>query len=286
MRVRNQTPIETLETRRLLSGAALGTDGVLRVWGDDLKTNSITVSNSPDGLSVDVTVRSTNSLGVVKDFARSFLKSAGITSMWVTGGSKDDFINASNVNGNVTLAMRVDGRGGSDTINTGDGNDLVYAGGGNDDVDTHNGNDRVFGGLGDDTVDAGGDNDRVSGGWGNDTLRLGGGDDFARGDAGNDFIYGHNGMDTIYGCGGLDELYGERDNDTLWGGGGNDRLFGGDHNDTLGGVLGTNTLMGENGFDTFVVVRLALQPTNDFLVGTDSEIQVTGTTEGPPLPVV
>ena len=286
MRGRNHTTIESLESRRLLSSATLGAGGVLRVLGDDLKTNSITISNSLDGLSVDVTINSTNSLGVVKTFSRSFLKSAGISSIWVSGGSKNDVINASNVNGDVTIAMRVDGRGGSDTIDTGDGNDLVYAGGGNDDVNTHGGNDRIFCGLGDDTVDAGGDNDRVSGGWGNDTLRLGGGDDFARGDAGNDFIYGHNGMDTMYGCGGLDELYGERDNDTLWGGLGNDRLFGGDDNDTLGGVLGTNTLMGEDGFDTFVVVRLALQPTNDLLVGTDSEVQVTGTTEGPPVPAL
>jgi Ca2+-binding RTX toxin-like protein len=286
MRVRNQSTIEALETRRLLAGATLGADGVLRVLSDDLKTNAITVSNSLDGLSVDVTINSTNSLGVVKTFSRSFLKSAGISSLWVTGGSKNDTITADDTNSAFTLAMRVDGRGGSDTINTGDGNDLVYAGGGNDIVNANDGNDRVFGGLGNDDLDAGGDNDRVSGGWGNDTIELGGGDDFARGDAGNDVIDGHNGNDLIYGCGGDDILSGEKDNDTLWGGGGTDRLMGGDDDDTLGGVLGTNVMLGEDGSDIFVVLSQTQNPSNDLVSPPDTWQVVTGTNEGGTVPAV
>src|ERR671912_2854303 len=99
MNARTQTTIEALETRRLMSGATLGAGGVLRVWGEDLKTNAITVQNSVDGLSVEVTVASTNSLGVTKTFSRSFLKSAGINSLYLTGGSKNDVINASSLNG-------------------------------------------------------------------------------------------------------------------------------------------------------------------------------------------
>ena len=277
MRNRNLGVFESLESRRLLSSAALGADGVLRIIGDDLKTNAITVSNSVDGLSVDVTINSTNSLGVTKTFSRSFLKSQGITSLWVSGGSKNDAITASAVHGAFTIPMRADGRGGNDAITTGDGADLVFAGAGNDLVNSGNGADRVFGGLGDDALNSGGGDDRVSGGWGNDSIDLGSGNDFGRGDAGNDHMEGANGDDVMYGCAGNDELLGERDNDTLFGCAGNDILMGGDDNDTLYGVLGANALQGEGGIDTFVVVRLTLQPNNDYVSTEDLLQLVTGT---------
>lgn len=285
MQVRNGGMIESLESRRLLSGASLGVGGVLRVWGDDLKVNTITVSNSLDGLSVDVSIASTNGLGVTKTITRSFLKSAGISSLLVTGGSKADTITADDTNSDFTLPMRVAGRGGDDRITTGEGNDLILCGGGHDTVvDANGGADRIFGGLGNDTIDAGGDNDRVSGGWGNDTIELGGGDDFARGDAGDDTIEGHNGMDLIYGCGGRDTLSGDRDNDTLWGGGGNDILSGGENDDLLGGVLGSNSLLGGEGIDTFVVASMDQGPhDHDPLVDLQPVIR---TNEGAKVPAV
>src|SRR5688572_9882237 len=133
MRNRNQGMIESLESRRLLHGAALE-DGLLRVWGDDLKTNVITVANSSDGLSVNVTINSTNSMGVTKTFTDSFLKSTGISSVLVTGGSKNDTINASGTNGAANLPVRVVGRAGNDAINTGSGDDLISGGAGNDTI--------------------------------------------------------------------------------------------------------------------------------------------------------
>jgi Ca2+-binding RTX toxin-like protein len=285
MNARTQTPIEALETRRLLSSAVLGTDGVLRVVGDDLKTNVITVTNSSDGLSLDVTVASTNSMGVTKTLSRSFLKSNGISSIWVSGGSKADTITASGNNGAANLPVRVDGRLGDDRITTGSGEDLVYGGAGNDTIGTGSGNDRIFAGAGNDTVNAGNGDDRVSGGLGNDTLNGDNNNDFIRGDAGDDTIHGGNGDDLLYGCGAKDTLFGDADNDTLWGCGGDDILWGGAGNDTLGGVLGNNSVRGEGGIDTFVARNLTGQP-NDYAAGTDIMATTVPATEGAPMPVV
>jgi Ca2+-binding RTX toxin-like protein len=287
MRNRNQGMVESLEARRLMSGAVLGTGGVLRVWGDELRANTITLSNNGDDVQLDVTVTSRNAAGeVVKTLTRSFIK-ANVSSVAVLGGMKDDIITASTGNGGFAIAMRVVGRAGNDRITTGDGADLVLGGGGNDTLTTRGGNDRVFGLGGDDIVDSGSGDDRVSGGLGNDRLSLNSGNDFARGDAGNDEIRAGTGDDVVFGCGGIDELFGEANNDTLWGGVGDDMLWGGDGNDILGGVLGANSLMGEAGANIFVVRRLDLNPSNDFsLASGDTEQRVTTTTEGPTVPVV
>src|SRR5215213_2503299 len=137
MHARNVGMIESLETRRLLSSATLGAGGILRVVGDDLKVNTITFANNIDGVTLDVTISSTNAQGVVRSITRPFARSA-VTSVWVSGGSKNDIINAAV----VTVPMRADGRGGSDDITTGSGNDLVNAGGGNDSVHSGGGADR------------------------------------------------------------------------------------------------------------------------------------------------
>ena len=272
--------VESLESRQLLSSATLGADGVLRVVGDSLKGNAITVRNSADDLSIEVVILSTNAGGTTTTFNRSFLKSVGISSLWVSGGLKNDGIFATGVD----LPMRADGKTGNDWIVTGNGNSLVYAGGGNDRVDAGAGNDRVLGGLGDDELNLGDGNDRASGGWGNDLIRLAAGNDFARGDAGNDRVEAGDGNDLVFGSGGTDTLLGENDNDTLWGGGGDDIVTGGDGDDTLGGVLGGNVLGGGNGADTFVVLRLELNPFNDYNESLDE--LVTGGRETAIVPAV
>jgi Ca2+-binding RTX toxin-like protein len=284
MLARKQPVIESLESRRLMHGAAVNADGVLRIWGDDFKGNAVTVRNSDDDLSVDVSIVSGNLGGITKTFTRSFLKSQ-ISSIWMSGGFRTDFLITSTDNGGLNLPMRADGRGGNDTITTGGGNDLVYAGAGNDAVGTGAGNDRAFGGLGDDAINTGDGNDRASGGWGNDHIQLQAGNDFARGDAGNDRVEGGDGNDLVFGCGGTDTLEGQADNDTLWGGGSDDIVSGGDGDDTLGGVLGVNGLFGGNGADTFVVIRLELNPFNDVNESLGDEV-VTGGREAATVPVV
>lgn len=103
-----------------------------------------------------------------------------------------------------------------DTINVGNGNDVVLAGGGNDIVSGGNGKDWLEGGLGDDTV------------------------------------RGNNGVDSLFGQDGNDALYGDNGNDLLDGGLNDDSLFGGNGKDTLIGGGGIDTMSGGLGPDTFV----------------------------------
>ncbi|WGO93642.1 retention module-containing protein [Pseudomonas viciae] len=62
----------------------------------------------------------------------------------------------------------------------------------------------------------------------------------------------HDGNDTLLGGAGNDILFGQGGNDTLNGGKGNDILLGGSGNDTLIGGPGNDTLIGGLGGDTFV----------------------------------
>ncbi|WHS60576.1 LapA family giant adhesin [Pseudomonas sp. G2-4] len=62
----------------------------------------------------------------------------------------------------------------------------------------------------------------------------------------------HDGNDTLLGGGGNDIIFGQGGNDTLSGGKGNDILLGGTGNDTLNGGQGNDTLIGGLGGDTFV----------------------------------
>ncbi|WP_433741254.1 tandem-95 repeat protein [Pseudomonas putida] len=69
---------------------------------------------------------------------------------------------------------------------------------------------------------------------------------------GGDTLLGGAGNDIIFGQGGDDKLYGGTGNDILLGGTGNDLLDGGDGNDILLGGKGNDTLIGGLGGDTFV----------------------------------
>ncbi|WP_458717758.1 tandem-95 repeat protein [Pseudomonas gregormendelii] len=69
---------------------------------------------------------------------------------------------------------------------------------------------------------------------------------------GADTLLGGTGDDIIFGQGGDDKLYGGNGNDILLGGTGNDLLDGGDGNDILMGGKGNDTLIGGLGGDTFV----------------------------------
>ncbi|MDT3337652.1 type I secretion C-terminal target domain-containing protein [Shewanella sp. SP1S1-7] len=87
---------------------------------------------------------------------------------------------------------------------------------------------------------------------GDDKLNGGIGDDILFGQGGDDILNGESGNDILIGGAGNDILSGGTGNDTLSGGFGNDILSGGEGNDTLIGGLGNDTLSGDSGADTFV----------------------------------
>jgi Ca2+-binding RTX toxin-like protein len=134
----------------------------------------------------------------------------------------------------------------ADTISAGAGNDTVDAGVDNDVVTAGDGNDNVVGGEGSDTIDAGNGNDVVYGGFGpgvpdsvnipdaTDALPNNGRDSINAGE-GNDTVYGMDDKDTIDGGTGNDMLDGGIDDDSITGAAGDDKMIGGDGADTLSG---------------------------------------------------
>ena len=297
-------PVEPLERRTLMSSAVLAA-GVLRVTGDP-GASTITVANSLDGASIDVTVSSTGR----PLLAKSFPKSAGVTSVFVRSGRFADVISVGQANPLAGIAAfdipaRVFGGSGDDTVNLTDAADFVLPGAGNDFVDTNGGNDVVFAGAGNDNVEAGdGDDvvrgmlgndtvgggngaDRVAGGVGNDSLSGGPGTDVLRGDFGDDTVEGGGDNDTVFGNLGNDLLRGGNGDDALWGAQGDDTLEGGNGNDVLGGIIGRNTLLGGQDADTFTVRDLTLNATNDFNATQGDVVNVVAArAEGPKVPAI
>jgi Ca2+-binding RTX toxin-like protein len=129
-----------------------------------------------------------------------------------------------------------------------DGNDTLTGSRFNDRLEGDNGDDTIVGNDGDDNIDGGKGNDILWGGTindgrpdyqdGNDTIDARDGSDFVYAGTGNDTVQGGEGNDTVFGNTGNDILFGDKDADRLNGGAGNDRLSGGDGNDRLETGLG------------------------------------------------
>ena len=85
-----------------------------------------------------------------------------------------------------------------DTLNGGDGNDVLYGYGGNDVLNGDNNDDILYGGDDNDTLNGGSGIDVLYGQNGDDTLDGGVGNDILYGGAGNDILSGGDGDDTIY----------------------------------------------------------------------------------------
>lgn len=94
------------------------------------------------------------------------------------------------------------GTDGDDDIQTGPGDDIVYAGAGDDDISTGKGSDIIFAERGSDTIDGGGGADTLFGDHGDDVLKGGKGDDIVSGSEGTDKVSGGKGTDE---CGGETE---------------------------------------------------------------------------------
>ncbi|NVK42353.1 MAG: hypothetical protein HWE39_14015, partial [Oceanospirillaceae bacterium] len=156
------------------------------------------------------------------------------------------------------------GGGADDTIDGGDGNDIIFGGAANDDISGGNNDDHIVGGTGFDLIngDDGDDvlfgneqDDTINGGMGSDVISGGFGDDTLHGDEGNDYMAGSRGRDIMYGDEGDDEMHGEGEPDIM---------FGGEDNDLVIGGVGADILMGDDG----IVVKFdGLEGGGDLIIG-------------------
>lgn len=89
---------------------------------------------------------------------------------------------------NAINDLTVFGRGGNDSIITGNGNDLVFGGGGNDIISSDAGNDEVHGGDGNDTISVVGGTNTLNGDAGDDEFLYVSANDTVDGGTGDDFV--------------------------------------------------------------------------------------------------
>ncbi len=134
----------------------------------------------------------------------------------------------------ITIDAVIDGNGGNNILNGGnggekfrgnDGNDFIIAGAGDDIADGSDGNDRINGNNGDDELNGEDGNDRLNGGGGDDELNGGDDNDRLSGSSGDDDLNGDAGDDTLNGGTGEDDLDGGTGNDCLIGGSGADNFI-------------------------------------------------------------
>ncbi len=162
-----------------------------------------------------------------------------------------------------SVANRLFGFGGNDTIDGADGDDVILGGEGNDSLLGDTGDDELWGEAGADTIDGGAGSDVVryredargvtvdlgtgtatDGSGARDTLRN---IENVHGSEHVDNITGNSVANRLFGYSGADAIDGAGGNDIILGGDGNDSLGGGDGNDQLWGEIGTDTLDGGAG---------------------------------------
>lgn len=141
----------------------------------------------------------------------------------------------------------VEGTDEDNTLNAGDGFNIIYGNGGNDTIEGGENLDFVFGGDGDDTISGGNGTNILHGEAGNDTLSDGEGSSYLNGGNGDNYMYGEDGDDRLQGGEGYDYMEGGLGNDNLSGGNGfnemygqegDDYIYGGDHADYIDGGVG------------------------------------------------
>ncbi|MBX9763033.1 MAG: type I secretion C-terminal target domain-containing protein [Pseudomonadaceae bacterium] len=141
--------------------------------------------------------------------------------------------------------------GGNDTLNSGDGDDILIGLGGNDTLNGGNGNDILAGGAGNDTLNGGAGIDTASyiDAGSAVTVNLVVATAQNTGGAGTDTL---NNIENLIGSGFGDTLTGNGSANLLFGGAGGDTLVGNGGDDILIGGLGGDTMTGGTGKDTFL----------------------------------
>lgn len=236
-------------------------DGLMRNavelgFGNDVLVNSgtllgaVTMGGGNDFIRLDTggDVQGRIDLGAGND--RLFVEEGAGLDDWLVldAGDGHDFIQVrGSYNYNSILAGdgddRVYGGLGWETIEGGDGRDILTNTGGRGLMNGGAGDDTLRGASAPETLAGGDQDDVIIGGGGVDTMYGDQGDDYILGTTTPEYLHGGTGDDTLVGHAGADELNG---ND------GDDRLLGGIGNDTLIGGRGADVMVGDDGADTFV----------------------------------
>ncbi|MHA6346413.1 calcium-binding protein [Roseivivax sp. CAU 1761] len=160
-----------------------------------------------------------------------------------------------------TVAWKVLGFAGNDTLIGGNGSDWILVGDGHDDASGGDGDDFIEGHHGDDTLRGNEGYDQLFGGAGNDELRGGAGENTLTGGAGADALYGWNGIDTasyatapsagvsVYLDSSDGTNTGDAAGDTYYA---IENVLGSNFNDVLHGDAEANSLKGNGGGDTII----------------------------------
>ncbi len=234
---------EPLEQRALLTASING--------------NSLVVAGTAEADTIVVT-RSNGRFFVQENGEETVLSTSNVFNVRIDGRGGRDTIDVSDLG----LIVRIDGGAGADFIRGGNGRNDLRGGGGDDTIFGGPSGDVLTGGGGDDFIRGRGGRDELSGGNGSDTLEGSGGDDRIRGGSGDDVLRGNIDDDTLIGNGGDDVLIGADGDDDLRGGDGNDSILGQSGRDTLVGDRGGDTLVGADG--------------NDLLLGEGGRDEISG----------
>ncbi len=238
----------------VLSVASIGSDGASLGAGNVTFTENSSNSTNGGSFSYGVSVDGSTTLDTaVVDVVRD----AG----------------ANTLNGTFRNEILLGRDGANDTLNGGDGDDVLIGQGGNDTLNGGNGNDILVGGAGNDVLNGGAGVDTASyidapsgvtvdlsilvaqntGGGGTDTLSS---------------------IENLIGSNFADVLKGDNNANVLFGGAGNDTLLGGGGDDFLIGGLGADTMSGGAGKDTFIWQKGGLGGGVDHI--TDFTVDITG----------
>ncbi len=252
---------------------------------DDNETLTIVISNIPNGAMLSA--GTVNANGTVTLSANQ-LDGLTITPPADYSGSFNLGVTATSADGNDTASISktfivnvesdsepgvvVAGTNRPDIINTGSGDDIIYAGNAPDTVNSGAGNDTVFGENGPDTIFGGAGNDTLYGGHGNDTLD---------GGEGTDILYGGQSNDILIGSG-SDQLYGENNNDEIrytvdLSANPSGVVDGGSGNDTLKLYLTSDQLTQEGVRDALEALNQHIESGNNNTINLDAlALQVDG----------
>lgn len=276
--------IEQMEQRTLLTvtGVLIGSELSIFATAND----AVTVRQGASG-KVEVATGS----GVVNTIPS--IQSSALTKLTINAGDGNNAISVSTMTSAQFSALTgivINAGNGNDTItgsdsfgesiNAGDGADVIVSNAGNDTIDGGNGNDSISSGIGNDsviagdgndTVDSGVGNDNINAGDGNDTVTAGDGDDTVDGGQGADTLNGGIGNDSLQGSQGADRISGDTGNDTVFGGSEDDTITGGDGSDQLNGNAGLDSISGDGGNDAIVGGAGA-----NALLGGDGDDTITG----------